>query len=104
MGLDSFVYRVKDSKKEEVIYWRKANQIHNWFITKLYEDDENNNLVPKTFSSELLDELQEVSQEVLNNKKLASLKLPTCEGFFFGNTDYDDFYFKPENSPVYLVR
>jgi hypothetical protein len=31
---------------------------------------------------------------IINNPTVASRLLPTQEGFFFGNTDYDDWYFE----------
>lgn len=31
--------------------------------------------------------------EVLNDHSKASELLPTCAGFFFGSTDYDEWYF-----------
>ena len=33
MGLDMYLYKkVKNAKKQEVAYWRKANQIRGWFV------------------------------------------------------------------------
>ena len=47
MGLDMYVYQVKKGKKidwrnnKEMLYWRKANAIHDWFVDNIQggEDD-----------------------------------------------------------------
>lgn len=73
-------------------YWRKANQIHNWFVTNVQngEDDCRNYEVDK---SQLL-ELRDLCDNVLDNPEKAGELLPTSSGFFFGTTDYDDYYFE----------
>ena len=38
-------------------------------------------------------ELRDLCNRVLENHDLAPKLLPTCEGFFFGTQDYDDWYF-----------
>ena len=73
-------------------YWRKANQIHKWFVDNVQdgEDDCGNYGV----ATEQLKELAETCRKVLNDKSLASELLPAQSGFFFGGTDYDEWYFK----------
>ena len=80
------------SIREQVAYWRKANQIHKWFVDNVQdgEDDCGNYHV----GIEQLQELAETCRKVLNDKSLASELLPSQSGFFFGGTDYDDWYFK----------
>jgi len=74
----------------EGVYWRKANQIHKWFVDNVQsgEDDCREYFVDKT----QLEELVELCKEVLKtrNPKL----LPTQEGFFFGSTDYNEYYYE----------
>lgn len=41
-----------------------------------------------------MEELIEKCEFVLNNRDKASEILPTCDGFFFGSLDYDDYYFE----------
>lgn len=95
MGLDMYLY-AKDKRKEEkvkeVIYWRKANHIHKWFVDNVQggEDDCEQYLV----SREQLQELLSVLKEIRENNELASEKLPTQSGFFFGDTEYDAYYFE----------
>ena len=75
---------------EEVGYWRKANQIHHWFVENIQngQDDCRNYLVTKESLQNLLD----LSKKVLVNKASASEFLPTTPGFFFGSLAYDYFY------------
>lgn len=84
-----------DSKKvcyieEEFGYWRKANAIHKWFVENVQDgtDDCGNYWV----SQENLTQLMNDCQEVLDNPDQASNLLPTTSGFFFGSTEYDDWY------------
>jgi len=105
----------------DVAYWRKANQIHSWFVAKVQNgvDDCGNYDV----SREQLEELRDTCLKVLGginlvdgtinngwsysngvreaitekgkvvaNPDLAKQLLPTQEGFFFGGTDYDEYY------------
>jgi hypothetical protein len=76
----------------DIGYWRKANQIHQWFVDNCAggEDD----CKPVYVSREQLQELRDTCNEVLvaKSKDLAELKLPTSSGFFFGSTEYDKFY------------
>lgn len=76
----------------EVMYWRKANAIHKWFVENVQEgtDDCRNAYVSK----EQLKDLFETIKRVLDNHDLAEEELPTESGFFFGGTEYDEWYWK----------
>lgn len=76
---------------ENQAYWRKANQIHHWFVQNVQggEDD----CKPYEVSGEQLLELVELCKKVLADHSLAEELLPTYEGFFFGNYEYDEDYF-----------
>lgn len=76
---------------ERVAQWRKANAIHNWFVTNVQEgvDDCKEYYV----SLEQLETLLNDVDQVLENHDLAESILPTKSGFFFGNTEYDEYYF-----------
>ena len=69
-------------------YWRKANQIHAWFVDNVQggEDDCGDYYV----SHEKLKELRETCRQALFAKD-PSLLQPRG-GFFFGNTDIDEWY------------
>lgn len=119
MGLDMYLYakkyfysndeKIKKISKEfsemegfeckeikfEVGYWRKANHIHKWFVDNVQrgEDDcEEYNV-----SIEKLEELLKLVKEVLENHNKAEELLPCQEGFFFGETEYNEYYFEDLN-------
>lgn len=106
---------------EEVGYWRKANAIHKWFVENVQggEDDCGQYEVSKEQLEELLDVCKEVLDkavmapgEIVNGRRLTKdgwedilqdgmtvlnpevceELLPTQCGFFFGSTNYDEFY------------
>lgn len=76
----------------QVGYWRKANAIHKWFVDVCA--DGNDDCSPVYVRLDNLQELQNLCKEVLKNKEKASELLPTESGFFFGTTEYDEWYFK----------
>jgi hypothetical protein len=75
----------------ELGYWRKANAIHKWFVTNVQdgEDDCRDYYVSK----EKMQDLLMLVDTVLDNHDKADDLLPTGSGFFFGGTDYDEWYF-----------
>jgi hypothetical protein len=111
--------------EEEVITWRKSNQIHRWFVENVQDgkDDCGNYYVSQSKLEQLLKTCVEVVEaselvsgevttgytyaagsgetvalreagQIINNPTVAKLLLPTQEGFFFGSTDYDQWYFE----------
>lgn len=77
---------------EEVMYWRKANQIHKWFVDNIQNGVDDCGTY--TVSLEKLQELVDLCKQVLENPEKASELLPTQSGFFFGGIEYDEYYFK----------
>ena len=79
------------SVEMEVAYWRKANAIHAWFVENCQggEDDCRTSHVTR----EQLENLMNVCKEVRDDHDKADDLLPTRSGFFFGSTDYDEYYF-----------
>ena len=75
----------------EVAYWRKVNSVHQWFVDNCQngEDDCRKAYV----SREKLIELRDICQEILADHSLAEELLPTQSGFFFGSTEFDEYYF-----------
>jgi len=73
------------------IYWRKCNQIHNWFVDNIQWGEDDCGMYD--VSEENLIELRDLCQEVINNPDKAEELLPTKDGFFFGSTEYDEIYF-----------
>lgn len=76
---------------EEVAYWRKANHIHQWFVENVQGDQDD--CGEYDVSREDIQELVKACKEVIANPAQASELLPTQAGFFFGNTEYNEYYF-----------
>lgn len=76
---------------EQLCYWRKANHIHNWFVENVQggEDDGDEYVV----SLQNLKQLRDVCYEVMTDNDRAEELLPTKDGFFWGSTEYDEWYF-----------
>ena len=106
---------------EEIATWRKANQIHKWFVDNIQdgEDDCKKYYVPDEKLEELLNVCKIVKQEAklkkgkivngysvtkngdipiledgeyITNADIIHDLLPNSEGFFFGSQDYDQWY------------
>lgn len=89
--LDAESQKVK-AIREEAAYWRKANQIHNWFVVNVQDGEDE--CRPHDVSIEQLQELVDTCKKVLANHELAEELLPSTSGFFFGGTDYDEWYYQ----------
>lgn len=78
---------------EEVGYWRKANHIHKFFVDQVQEG--NDDCGEYKVSEEKLKVLLNVCKDVLEHKdeEYSSTMLPASEGFFFGGTEYDEYYY-----------
>jgi hypothetical protein len=73
-------------------YWRKANHIHKWFVNNVQDgkDDCKKYFVPVAKLKELIG----ICKRVIEHPELAPQLLPTQEGFFFGSTDYNEYYYQ----------
>jgi len=110
--------------EEEVAYWRKANAIHKWFVDNCQEGNDNcqEHYVEAEKLKALLEIVTEILTEcklidgkvhngtthkangetvknmekgkIMTNPEIAEQKLPSESGFFFGNTDYDQYYYQ----------
>jgi hypothetical protein len=76
---------------EEFACWRKVNAIHNWFVENVQEGVDN--CANYEVSLGDLKSLLGTVEEVLEYPKKAVKLLPTTTGFFFGNTEYGEWYF-----------
>lgn len=114
-------YQPREEMYDIVAYWRKANQIHNWFVNNVQDGNDDCGLYE--VSEDKLRELRDIATKVLNaselidgkiqngeslengkwianmvdgkvikNSEVAEDLLPTTSGFFFGSTDYDEYY------------
>ena len=105
--------------EEDIMYWRKANAIHQ-FLLDGREDNCEEVGVPTRRIKELYDICERIIKEcpledgvvnngqvlingqwvpstemgkIMTNQELAAKLLPTTSGFFFGSTDYDQWYY-----------
>jgi hypothetical protein len=115
--------------EREVAYWRKANQIHAYFVrehqngrdecqrTTLYKEDlqKLRDICQQVIDgTELIDGTVTTGYSIQNGVKtvhtepgkvakdttLAEQLLPAQSGFFFGGTEYDEWYFEQLKSTV----
>ena len=118
---------------ETVGEWRKANQIHNWFVNNVqeYVDDCKEYHV----STQQLEELHETCKKVVMSLAISKVEtteikvysfeeqktlkgdsvtfldtsiaeelLPTQSGFFFGSTDYDTEYLQDLETTIEILE
>lgn len=74
-----------------VLYWRKANAIHGWFVRNVQggEDDCNEYHVSLHHLLHLMSDIS----DALTDEDMAKELFPVTEGFFFGGLEYDEYYF-----------
>ena len=91
MGLDQYIYKVTEqdfTKKKEFAYLRKANSLQGYFEEKYHIENLEYHKISK---EDVKDILTRVTQ-VLNDISLAPKLFPSCEGFLYGSTGYDEWY------------
>ena len=123
-----------ESLFEEVGYWRKANQIHKWFVENVQEGEDDCGQYEVSFDQ--LRELRELCIKVATesvmtygkinngytfdgtgamkpiirpgmtiiNPEIAEELLPSQGGFFFGSTDYDEYYLDEVKNTIEIVN
>lgn len=109
MGLDMYLERANKVKsggnlifkvEEKLGYWRKANHIHKWFVDNVQNGTDDCGCYPVT--KEQLMSLQELCK--LSLDKNDPTLLPTQSGFFFGNTDVDDWYWSQTKRTIEIIE
>lgn len=117
---------------EEVGYWRKANAIHKWFVENVQDDvdDCDRYEVSKEQLEELLETCIKVRDglklvkglvengrtyengqwkpiieegEYIEDPTIAEELLPTQSGFFFGSTNYDQWYMQDITATIEIL-
>lgn len=125
-------YHHWESLFEEVGYWRKANAIHKWFVENVQdgEDDCDYYEVSKEQLEELLGICKTVKEKTqlkkdwvhngdtfsngmwcpnyeegntIVNPEVAEELLPTQGGFFFGSTEYDEYYMQDIEETIEIL-
>ena len=77
--------------RKQVAYFRKVNLLMVFFH---YDG----NCEYRQISREQVEDLVDRCKQVLANHDLAEELLPTTSGFFFGSTDYDEWYYRDVES------
>lgn len=123
-----------DSIIEQVGYWRKCNAIHNWFVKNVQDgiDDCNyHHEATEDKLEELLKTCYKVLEnielvdgklncgtqwrdgkcetvwrdgKVIEDYSVAEELLPTTSGFFFGGTDYNEWYVEDIKKTIEIVE
>ena len=75
-----------------LMYWRKSNQIHQWFVQNVQGGKDNCD--EYSVSLDQLKLLSKTIEPALVSTAAATELLPTAEGFFFGSQEYDEYYFE----------
>lgn len=88
MGLDIFFTR---KKVDNIGYFRKVNFLVRYFGDLGFDIP---NQTPLSIKKEDVEELLERCNQVLEDHDKAPELLPTMRGFFFGSTNYDQYYFE----------
>jgi hypothetical protein len=107
---------IPSSEVSEIVmsggYWRKANQIHSWFVKNVQGGEDN--CQESYVSIEQLAELKGLCEFILKARELhgqdspevltiVNDMLPPSSGFFFGSTDIDDYYFQDLEETVEIL-
>tara|TARA_R100001015_G_C4606158_1_gene161214 strand:- start:75 stop:566 length:492 start_codon:yes stop_codon:yes gene_type:complete len=89
---------------EEVGYWRKANHIHSWFVENI--QDGRDECQESYVSLERLTELRDLCKEVVKykNSEFNNDNLPTSSGFFFGSTEYGEYYYEDCKDTIKILN
>ena len=87
---------------EEAGYWRKQNQIHRWFVENIQH--QNDDCGEYYVSKDDLETLLELCKKVKADNSLADELLPGLSGFFFGGTEYDEWYFNGIDNTIHILE
>ena len=91
----------------EAGYWRKANAIHDWFVKNVQNGEDE--CQPHYVSREDLAELKTLCERAIAargrdfEEETSEDILPTASGFFFGGTEYNDWYYDNLADTIMIV-
>ena len=97
---------------QHIGYWRKANQIHKWFVDniqdgiddqKIYEISEEELKTLLKICTDIKETCILNDKEMIENVDIPKKLLPTCEGFFFGSYGYDKNYLLDIEDTISIV-
>jgi hypothetical protein len=89
---------------EEAAYWRKANHIHQWFVDNVQDGEDDCGDYNVTITK--LKELVALCEEVLAKRDdaFSEANLPTQAGFFFGDTEYGEYYYEDVADTIQMLN
>jgi len=88
--------------KLQLAYWRKANQIHKYFVDRCGggKDECQDTYVERDHLEDLLWRCETVMKDHSRAEEL----LPAQSGFFFGSTEYDEWYYQNLEHTIPLLK
>jgi hypothetical protein len=86
---------------QEIGYWRKANAIHKWLVDNVQKG--NDDCKEYVVFPNQLQKLKGLCLEIIEDGNKAPELLPTTNGFFFGGTEYDEYYFDDLHETVKII-
>lgn len=93
---------------EKVGYWRKANQIHQWFVENIQggEDDCREYSVSREQFQSLLEDVNTVLNAKDTPDQVGAIEdlLPPQAGCFFGSTEIDEWYWSDLEQTKKIVQ
>ena len=117
-GSDIDEVHSEDYETSQIAYWRKANQIHAFFEDQLANGELENcsyyeipldtlklllkrcNLVKSLMDDRECGESEAIYKLSEEDLEYIQELLPTREGFFFGDTSYDEYYYDDIDSTI----
>ena len=98
---------------EDIGYWRKANAIHNFFVQECQNgvDECQLSIVKKTHLKDLLKRCKRamslkdiyLNDGIIKDGEGIETFLPTTSGFFFGGTEFNEWYFNDVEETIDLI-
>lgn len=98
--------------EEEIMYWRKANAIHKFFVDNCAGGVDDCEPVRVTIDAlkDLVERCEKVlksgpeDDELIIDTNIADELLPSQSGFFFGSTEYDEWYIEDLKETVKALK
>lgn len=87
--------------EEKIAYWRKAYQIHSWFVEHVQGGVDECQTGP-AFGVSTLKELVDVCKDALESRDPTLLEPES--GFFFGSTDIDEWYWEGLRETISMLE
>lgn len=84
---------------KQVAYWRKFNALHQWFVTHVQLGIDNCNLYE--LDQDVLRSCHDILEEAFYKKN--HYILPPTQGFFWGSTEIDDYYWNNVEEAIQTI-